>query len=144
MIRPEFMRMRIAGLHNLRQQFTSQLKTADKKAVKGLELYIAQLRNGVYPDVIDADGIEFMVAKNQSFSTEPLTFTELTTFNTWFTLHPEKVCGQLITTSSRNFPVSVKGTKEDVELAIDKTLSKANPIELEAKALEIELDLINL
>lgn len=144
MIRPEFLRLRIAGLHNLRQQLTAQLKTADKKDIKGLELYIAQLRNGVYPDEEDPDGIEFMVAKDRKFSNEPLTFTELTTFNTWFTLHPEKVCGQLVTTSSRNFPVSVIGSREDVEQAIDKTLSQKNPMELEAKALEIELDLFNL
>lgn len=44
----------------------------------------------------------------------PLTFTELCTFNTWFAMHPEKVAGTEKITSSREFPLTIKGTRDDV------------------------------
>lgn len=53
----------------------------------------------------------------------PLDFTELTRFNTWFTLHPEKVCGTQIITTSRNFLLSIKGTKEDIINTIHSFIS---------------------
>ena len=45
----------------------------------------------------------------------PLTFTELMTYNTWYELHPEKVAGTMVGSSSFYFPVIVKGSKKDVE-----------------------------
>ena len=45
---------------------------------------------------------------------EPLTFSEWTRWNTWFTAHPDKVCGQEAITTSREFPVSLTGSKEDI------------------------------
>lgn len=52
----------------------------------------------------------------------PLSFTELCSFNTWFAIHPEKVAGTELVTSSINFPITIKGTKEDIEIAITKSL----------------------
>jgi hypothetical protein len=54
----------------------------------------------------------------------PLTFTELCSFNTWFAIHPEKVAGTEVVTSSINFPITIKGTKDDIESTIAKGLGK--------------------
>lgn len=144
-IAPKYLRARIEGLHNLRRQLTAQLQNVDAKTAKELEIYIAQLRSGVYPDDVDPDGIELMVMKDQEFSNEPLSFTEKITFNTWFELYPHKICGDQITTGSRDFPVSVKGGREDVERAIDATLESITDLDsLEYLALETELKLFKL
>ena len=59
---------------------------------------------------------------------EPLTFKELTSFNTWFVMHPEKVCGKEYTTSSREFPVMIKGTKEEIIRTIKAGIESSQPI----------------
>lgn len=51
-----------------------------------------------------------------------LTFNELCSFNTWFALHPEKVAGTETVTTSINFPITIKGTREDIENALQKGL----------------------
>lgn len=146
LIAPKYLRARIAGLNNLKGQLQAQLPTADPITKKELELNIAYLRNGAYPEDADPDGIELMVMKDQDFSNQPLSFTELITLNTWFELHPEKVCGQEVLTSSRDFPLTVKGDRKDVEKAIAKTLAQAanTNLELEFLALELELKLLSL
>lgn len=53
----------------------------------------------------------------------PLTFTELMTYNTWYELHPEKVAGTMVGSSSFYFPVLIKGTKKDVENMFKAALS---------------------
>lgn len=79
-----------------------------------------------------------------------LDFMELTRYNTWFALHPEKVCGKEFVTTSRNFPVSIKGTKEDIINAVHKFIStdphwedyrerQKRKLKLKAKALRLKL-----
>ena len=60
-----YLRGRIAGLHNLREQYTRQLPTANAIQRPILERDIAALRSGVYPDDVDPDEIEIMVMKDQ-------------------------------------------------------------------------------
>jgi hypothetical protein len=55
-------------------------------------------------------------------SDAPLSFTELCSFNTWFAIHPEKVAGVESVTTSINFPVTIKGTREDIEKVISTGL----------------------
>ncbi len=57
-------------------------------------------------------------------SDAPLSFTELCSFNTWFAIHPEKVAGTELVTTSINFPITIKGTKEDIENTITKGLKE--------------------
>jgi len=57
-------------------------------------------------------------------SEAPLTFAELCSFNTWFAIHPEKVAGTEAVTTSINFPITIKGTKEDIERTISKGIEK--------------------
>ncbi len=70
------------------------------------------LRNGVFPSVMDEHALVKQQTLKKDYSNEKLSFTELCTFNTWFTLHPEKVCGKQEITSSREFPITIKGDKQ--------------------------------
>jgi hypothetical protein len=99
----------------------------------------ALLRNGVY---YDNKSIE-QKAKSKAYPTAPLSFTELCTFNTWFVLHPEKVCGQEVVTSSKEFPVTIQGDKAQI-LSIIQNQQSYSLIEIEALALEYELQINQL
>ncbi|QNR23184.1 MULTISPECIES: hypothetical protein [Croceimicrobium] len=144
LIFPQRSRARIAALHHLRAEFNEDLKTATAARRKELEQQIALVRNGVFPEEFDAGEMVKLVEKKQSFSNEPLSTTELMTFNTYFDINPGKICGQEVIASSRDFPVSIAGNREDVEKAIDRTLETKNSMELEAQALELELNLFEL
>jgi hypothetical protein len=99
----------------------------------------ALLRNGVF---YDQKAIE-QKAKSKPYPQTPLSFTELCTFNTWFVLHPEKVCGIEKTTSSKEFPVTIQGDKFKILSTIQKQHSYSI-IEMEALALEYELQINQL
>lgn len=144
LIAPQQSRARIAALNHLRADFNEALKTATGQRRKELELQIAQVRNGVFPEGFDADEMILLVEKDQDFSNAPLSTTELMTYGTYFDIHPQKICGQEVLSSSRDFPVSISGTREDVETAIDRTLDSKKDMELEAQALELELKLFDL
>jgi hypothetical protein len=60
-------------------------------------------------------------------------FVEITSNNKWFELHPEKVAGVEVHTTSIYFPIQVKGTKDDVLRVTGMTNQKPNNINL-AKA----------
>jgi hypothetical protein len=103
------------------------------------DMQAALLRNGVY---YNQKAIE-QKAKSKQYPRTPLSFTELCTFNTWFVLHPEKVCGIEKTTSSKEFPVTIQGDKSKIMATIQKQQSYSI-IEMEALALEYELQINQL
>ena len=103
------------------------------------DMQAALLRNGVF---YDQKAIE-LKAKSKQYPQTPLSFTELCTFNTWFVLHPEKVCGIEKTTSSKEFPVTIQGDKSKILSTIQKQHSYSI-IEMEALALEYELQINQL
>lgn len=103
------------------------------------DMQAALLRNGVY---YDQKAIEEK-AKSKPYPQTPLSFTELCTFNTWFVLHPEKVCGQEVITISKEFPVTIQGDKSKILATIQKQQSYSI-IEMEALALEYELQINQL
>lgn len=82
------------------------------------EMNAAILRNGVFPKDRDEKGLVEVYARQKDYSTEPLSFSELCTFNTWFTMYPEKVCGTEEITTSREFPITIKGDMEWIENTI--------------------------
>lgn len=55
---------------------------------------------------------------------DPLSFTELTSYSTWFAMHPEKVAGKEIVTTSFHFPLEIEGTKEDIIRTIRAGINK--------------------
>ena len=107
------------------------------------------VRNGVFvPREEEASSIYQYLKENQ-YPPDPLSFSELCTYNTWFQIHPEKVCGEEVFTSSRDFPITIKGNRETIEKTIRSSLGKnsnstSSLLELEALALELELQLLNL
>lgn len=78
----------------------------------------------VHPDLKERfeSRIESFSRLGLKVSNAPLTFTELCSFNTWFAMHLEKVAGTETITTSINFPITIKGTKEDIERTIGKGL----------------------
>ena len=82
------------------------------------EMNAAILRNGVFPKDRDEKGLVEVYARQKDYSTDPLSFSELCTFKTWFTMYPEKVCGTEEITTSREFPITIKGDMEWIENTI--------------------------
>ena len=117
----------------------ARLDLIREKLAGANDMQAALLRNGVY---YDQKSIEQKV-KSKAFPHTPLSFTELCTFNTWFVLHPEKVCGQEVVTSSKEFPVTIQGDKAQILSTIQKQQSYSL-IEIEALALEYELQINQL
>jgi hypothetical protein len=117
----------------------ARLDLIREKLTSATDMQAALLRNGVY---YDQKAIE-QKAKSKAYPTAPLSFTELCTFNTWFALHPEKVCGQEVVTSSKEFPVTIQGDKAQILSIIQKQQSYSL-IEIEALALEYELQINQL
>ncbi len=149
----DYWRARIALLDTMRQEINELLRTlpagGEKRAA--LERLLRLVSNGVFEQEQDAHRRIQRITGEQSFSKEPLRFAELCTYNTFFGLYPHKVCGQQVVTSSREFPVTVKGTRAEVEAAIRATTGEPkegttsmNLLELEALALETELALLDL
>jgi hypothetical protein len=117
----------------------ARLDLIREKLTTATDMQAALLRNGVY---YDQKSIE-QKAKSNAYPQTPLSFTELCTFNTWFVLHPEKVCGLEKTTSSKEFPVTIQGDKSIILATIQKQQSYSL-IEIEALALEYELQINQL
>ena len=88
------------------------------------DFHVALLRNGVFPKDRDEKGLVEVYAKQKDYSNEPLSFTELCTFNTWFNRYPEKVCGQEVVTTSREFPLTIKGDKTWITNTINHALGE--------------------
>lgn len=127
-------------MHNVSPTYLrARLDLIREKLTTATDIQTALLRNGVY---YDQKAIE-QKAKSKAFPQTPLSFTELCTFNNWFVLHPEKVCGQEVVTSSKEFPVTIQGDKAQILSIIQKQQSYSL-IEIEALALEYELQINQL
>ncbi len=117
----------------------ARLDLIREKLTSATDIQAALLRNGVYYDQKAID----QKAKSKQYPQTPLSFTELCTFNTWFVMHPEKLCGIEKTTSSKEFPVTIQGDKSQILATIQKQQSYSL-IEMEALALEYELQINQL
>jgi len=104
---------------------------------------IILLRNGVFPEKFDEEGLIRQKLAEKTYSNEALTFSELTRFNTWFAMHHGKVCGKEIVTTSIEFPITIKGSREDIMNTIHIE-SDPGQLELQALAIEVELQLLQL
>lgn len=85
------------------------------------------------------------IKEQKAIPDNALTFVELTTLNTWFAMHPDKVLGQEVVTTSLNFPLQIKGKREEVEQRLTEAIARikqpndkqkrAKLLKLKAKAL---------
>jgi len=87
-------------------------KPGEKGSNRKLLLY------GVVPDGYDLKA--WMDDDVDAEETGPLDLVESMTLDTWFYQHPDKVCGKEVLTSSREFPLTIKGTREDCERVFSK------------------------
>jgi len=104
---------------------------------------IILLRNGIFPERFNEEELIRKKLVEKKFSNSPLTFFELTRFNTWFSVHPGKVCGKEIVTTSIEFPITIKSSREDIMNTIHIE-SDPGQLELQALAIEVELQLLQL
>lgn len=107
------------------------------------------LRNGVFPDYIDQKGLISELINEKNISDKALTFQEIASFNTWFTIHPDKVAGTQQITSSREFPITIKGSREDIERTIQKGMTKKSgdfqfTLQLKQRAAKAKLKLLGV
>ena len=101
------------------------------------------LRNGVFPERFNEEELIRKKLAEKTFSNDALTFSELTRFNTWFAMQPGKVCGKEIVTTSIEFPITIKGSREDIMNTIHIE-SDPGQLELQALAIEVELQLLQV
>lgn len=76
-------------------------------------------------------------------SNAPLSFTELCSFNTWFAMHPHKICGEELLTTSLEFPITIKASKEQIIQTITPPTTNAR-IRLAKARAKAKLKLLNL
>ncbi len=132
---PSYYRARIGVIQNL-------ISSLDiNRMEKGNDIVL--LRNGVFPEKFNEEKLIREKLSQKSLSNETLSFSELTRFNTWFSIYPEKVCGMEVVTTSIEFPITIKGTKEDILNTIHNETTPGE-IELQALAIEVELQLLEL
>jgi len=110
-VTPAWCRARITAINRLLDELP---KTEEKNSPRVL------LRNGLIPEVLKKRFNEVLDYEYKlTFSlNNPLSFREITSFNTWFVMHPEKICGKEVITTSLQFPITVEGSKEDIILSI--------------------------
>ncbi|MCE2823362.1 MAG: hypothetical protein LW693_13190 [Saprospiraceae bacterium] len=142
------MNNRTPAYYRARIDVFRQLQTRLSKSAED-NMNLVLVRSGVFPpDQDEQESIKEYLRQNQ-YPDTPLSFTELCTYNTWFQMHPDKVCGTEKITSSREFPVTIRGDRQTIEDTIGRFLPAQKPesvasLELEALALELELQLLEL
>ena len=142
------MNNRTPAYYRARIDVFRQLQTRLSKSAED-NMNLVLVRSGVFPpDQDEQESINLYLRQNQ-YPDTPLSFTELCTYNTWFQIHPDKVCGTEKITSSREFPVTIRGDRQTIEDTIGRFLPAQKPdtsgsLELEALALELELQLLEL
>jgi hypothetical protein len=132
---PSYYRARIEVIHEL-------LSTLDvNRMEKGNDIVL--LRNGVFPEKFNEEELIREKLSAKSFINDPLSFSELTRFNTWFSMYPDKVCGKEFVTTSIEFPITIKGSMEEI---LNTIHIESNPgqLELQALAIEVELQLLQI
>ena len=114
----------------------------DATIEKRIEKEIALLRNGHIPKKYNEKELIDEQLKKGNYTTTPLTFEEITSYNTFFAMYPHRIAGIEEIKSSRNFPLQIKGTKQQIIATIDQIITSDSELELEAEALALELQLL--
>jgi hypothetical protein len=146
------MNNRTPAYYRARIDVFRQLQTRLSKSAED-NMNLVLVRSGVFPPGDDESKAIAEYLQQNQYPDTPLSFTELCTYNTWFQMHPDKVCGTEKITSSREFPVTIRGDRQTIEDTIGRFLPQqktvpgtvsAGSLELEALALEVELQLLEL
>ena len=129
--KPAYYRARLAAIANEIRRET------DEKRIR-------LLQNGYFPNYQPSQQSQSShdSSPQSSHDSSPLSFLELCSWDTWFTMYPEKVCGEIVITTSRSFPLAVKASSEDVIRTVTKGIETAKRIRI-AKA-KLKLLKLNL
>ncbi len=133
---PKYYRARIAVIEELITKVD-----ADGNGINNARVV---LRNGVFPKGYDEEKLITEMLSKRSFSNETLSFQEQTRFNTWFAMHLEKVAGKEIVSTSREFPITIKGTKQDIINAISIDKGMQFQLSLKRKRAKAKLKIMQL
>ncbi len=131
---PKYYRARLAVIEDLLSSSDIRKDDRDRKI----------LLNGVFPERFKEKQLITQKLKVQTFSNAKLSFEELTRFNTWFAMHPEKVAGVEKITSSREFPITIKGTKDDILKTVNPIHPSSFELKLKMKRTKAKLKLLKL
>ena len=139
---PTYWRARLDAI----EQMIIEEKGGDRSTINN---YSVLLRNGIVPnelqDRYEKAFKEHHTAWLRSENEYPLSFSELCRFNTWFLIHLEKVSGNETITNSREFPITIKGSKTDILSTINKTIqSKSNRARIAKTEAEAKLKILKL
>jgi len=108
------------------------------------------LRNGVLPGRLRDRYNSLIKKKVNDQDDKKLSFEEITRFNTWFEIHPEKIAGTEVITSSIEFPIMIKGKEEDIiqtitpSITADKKDKRIRMAKAMAIARKRSLELMNI
>lgn len=139
---PKYYRARIGLIERLIAENNEWKQAANASEKKAIEFDLRLLRKGYLLKSYEEERLIHQEMRRGQYTNDPLSFMELTKYNTYFAIYPKRIAGTYKTTSSLAFPLTVKGTKEDVIQTIESTLnSGTDALELEALALELELEL---
>jgi cytochrome c556 len=118
-ITPSWLRARITAIRKLIEELPANRDETNSDRTLIRNGFIPESQQKRFNELLDYE-YKLTFALN-----EPLTFTEVTSFNTWFVMHPEKICGKEVVTTSVQFPISVKGTKEVITRTIKEGLKES-------------------
>lgn len=142
---PAYFRARTSVLEAIRNVVRGRIVPDDnKEEVHRKEQSLVLLRNGVFPPGYHEEELIANYLRKNPRSNEPLSFTEKTSHNTWFSMHPEKVAGKEIITTSRNFPLTIEGSREDVQRIIQGKVKDMSRMRLKANAFKLKMYLQNI
>ena len=69
-----------------------------------------------------------IINSKQAIDNSPLSLQEQLSYSIFFNENTDKVCGETVITTSGSFAIKVKGNRQTVEDAINKTLNKKNHV----------------
>lgn len=128
---PDYYRHRMELIEHLIMKYNHEARTeTDPEKKKKAERNVEILYRGVFPEgykqFAKTNNIPLIPERLRKtlLGNHPLSFYEQIRFNTWFVLHPEKIAGKEYISTSRDFPIRVQGTKQDVINTIRSNIRK--------------------
>ena len=123
--RPAYYRARLQVLASLSKTVSEAKDSMDQVLI----------RNGVFPESYNEEALIADWLSKHVVSDAPLTFSDLCRYNNWFNLHPEKIAGKELISTSIQFPLTIAGSKEDVIRTIRESISPKVSMSLKEKAI---------
>lgn len=138
---PRLIRAKFEFIKNELNRYNEKLKADPTN--KQLKFKINQLRNGFLGEGNNDDLLyhyKSIIPLSKTLSNEPLHPLEIHRYDTYFELHPEKIAGKQVASTSYSFPVITKGTEQDIKRVIEQGIAKLqNKPKPEAPSKQLQL-----